>query len=88
MKKTYEFALWIEVTSPEKLFKAALAARIADEAEASFYPDDPEAFFGPDYRNKDGSVNVHACLVQLIDPGVSPDGCEILDSGVRDLEGV
>jgi hypothetical protein len=69
---TYPFTLWVRVTDPERLLEAALAH--PDAIEAGHTRDD--------YLSEEGEIKVPECLVMLFDPGVSPPGCEILDSGV------
>lgn len=85
--KDYDMTLWVRVYDPERLFRAALAHRAETEAAAGFHPEDPAAHWGDEYRNEDGTVDINACLVELIDPGVPPDGCEILSSGATRPEG-
>lgn len=83
MTELYQFAMMLRIHNPMELYRAAIAHRAAWEAEASFCPADPVEHWGAEYRDAEGNVDIHACLVELLDPGVSPDGCEILDSSAH-----
>jgi hypothetical protein len=63
------------VTDPERLLAAALA-----------HPDAADGVERDDFLDTDGKIDIHKCLTMLFDPGVSPPGCEILDSGVSGEE--
>ena len=60
----YEFSLYVRVTDPEAL---KVAAKASWETEGNEPWDDDE-------------WPIQNCLRQLLDPGMSPPGCEILDS--------
>lgn len=64
-RKDYEFSIYLNVFDPPQLRAAALA-------HPDTQPDDT-------FTNEDGSVDVPACLIQLLDPGSLP-GCSIYDS--------
>ena len=65
-----EVSTFLRVWSPEALKEAAMAHEDAREM--------PEQ----DFYNEDGSVNINACLVILLDPGSLP-GCEIFETCVE-----
>lgn len=71
--KTYSCCIWVQVWDPELLRQAAVA-----------HPDNSD--IGDDFLGEDGEILVDDCLVMLLDPGVSPPGCEILESTAEPLE--
>ena len=64
MRQLFEFSICLEVYDPKQLLAEALAH---DDA-------DPE-----NLQDEDGTVNIRACLITLLDPGSLP-GCSIIDS--------
>ena len=75
--KCATFTLELRVDDVQRLYDAARASALSDglspTAAAEFLQDD------------DGSVSVHSCLVQLIDPGYLP-GCSISGSSVEEYD--
>jgi hypothetical protein len=68
---TYRFELFVDVHNVNALYVAALNKLIASGIE----PAEAEGFF-----RKNGIVDAAACLVQVLDPGQSPEGLSILGS--------
>jgi hypothetical protein len=68
---TCAVTIHLNVTDPEKLFTAALDRAL----ENGLSEEDARS----ELRTEDG-VNIGNCARILLDPGISPDGCEILDS--------
>jgi hypothetical protein len=77
MAEFYALTLNIRVYDRKELFEAALkhAVSVDQMAEA-----DARKLLSDE--GEDDGVDVFACLRMVIDPGVSPDGCEIQDSEV------
>lgn len=67
---TYVLTITIRVTDPAALLAAATSHYINENDGQQ-----PEGF-----TDEDGEPIISACLIQLFDPGISPNGCEILDS--------
>lgn len=66
----YEFSMMLRVRDPEALLAAALA-----------HPDAVDGDYTRDnLLDAYGEIDINHCLIMLLDPGVSPAGCEILDS--------
>ena len=76
MRADYLFHLDLGVHCPETLYQAALRQAVdvdgLDEADA-------KAALCPD-----GVLDIHACLIELLDPGSLP-GCSIYSSSVEVL---
>lgn len=71
------FTLELRVDDVQRLYTAALRSALSDglsENEATEF-----------LKDEDGTVSVHSCLVQLIDPGHLP-GCSISDSSVEEYD--
>ena len=69
--KTYAVTLYVSVHDDEELFKNA-SAKAAEEGMSA-----PEI---EDMLKPDGEISVSKCLRTIFDPGMSPGGCQILDS--------
>lgn len=70
----YNFILTIEVNDPEQLFTHALNHVVQHDG----LPTD-EAL---EMLKPDGEVDTEACLIAIMDPGMSPPGTEIFGSEV------
>jgi hypothetical protein len=77
MAELYALTLNIRVYDRKALFEAALKHAVSVDKLAE---PDARALLSDD--GEDDGVDVFACLRMVIDPGVSPDGCEIQDSEV------
>jgi hypothetical protein len=67
----YNVQISVEIHNENGLYVAALKKLMSTGIEAA----EAEAFL-----RKGGVVDVEACLVQVIDPGESPEGIQIIDS--------
>lgn len=65
-----EFSLHLNIYDKKALAKAAAARAVRDGAFPSI----------SDYLSEHGEDDVSSHVRMLLDPGASPDGCEILDS--------
>lgn len=68
-RKEYQFDMSIRIDNPETLRQAAMAHEDADASDT--------------FLKEDGSINIGACLVMLLDPGKLP-GCTIHGSGAEE----
>ena len=70
-KQSYQVTLYVDVSDPEELYKAALERAVGDGLTQESASED---------LRPDGEIHVGNCLLMLLDPGRAPPGCEILGS--------
>lgn len=71
----YLYQVHLNITDTTQLFEAAVRSC----QRARMAPADIEEFLRPN-----GTLAIEACLRQLLDPGQSPPGCEILDTSAAE----
>ncbi len=76
MSGNYKVEIAVRVTDPAALRAAAIKSYASFNAKAT--KDEIDDAFGPE-----DDINVSACLIELFDPGESPEGTSILESSVN-----
>jgi hypothetical protein len=79
MADSYSVTIDIEVHDEQELWLHARQHFIDDNAGREVTQEELDEMFG-DGADDDEPYNIHACLQQILDPGVSPPGTEIQGS--------
>jgi hypothetical protein len=79
MTKIATFSIALEVEDAEELFQAAVRHYCEENGESEDEAGD-QSWLKDWLKNADGTINIANCLIQLLDPGLSPGGCSIVDS--------
>lgn len=75
---SYRVIIDVEVTDEQMLFEAACTNYVDQNDLSNSAPREAREMFRPG-----GDIDVPACLIQLFDPGHSPDGTQIQGSEVE-----
>jgi hypothetical protein len=82
--RTFDITLTVQVIDEQALLKAALISAMKPMADGRvFYASEEVA--REELTEEDGSVNIQACIQEVLDPGISPPGLEIEECQVEEF---